>query len=139
MLKNFLIVIICVAIAGASAAWYFHRNGSQTAQFRTAPVKRGELIATISATGTVEPEEVIDVGAQVAGQILSFGKDKSGKSIDYGSTVEAGTVLAQIDPTVYQADVTLAQAQLEQSQAGVQRSEADLLASQAKLEQAQRD
>jgi len=39
--------------------------------FRTAAVERGNLIVTISATGTVEPEEVIDVGAQVAGQILS--------------------------------------------------------------------
>ena len=44
-----------------------------------------------------EPEEVIDVGAQVAGQILSFGKDADGKTVDYGSHVREGTVLARID------------------------------------------
>ncbi len=59
------------------------------AAFRTVPVKRGDLLANISATGTVEPEEVIDIGAQVAGRIVSFGKDKQGKMVDYGSVVEA--------------------------------------------------
>ena len=38
----------------------------------------------INATGTVEPEEVVDVGAQVAGRIVEFGKDtQTGKTIDY--------------------------------------------------------
>src|SRR6266550_854426 len=112
VLKNVLIVVVCLGIAAACAGWYFTRAAAQTVQFRTAAVKRGELVATISATGTVEPEEVIDVGSQVAGQILSFGKDDAGKSIDYGSAVDEGTILAQIDQTVYDADVTLAQAQL---------------------------
>ncbi|MCL4502993.1 MAG: hypothetical protein M1438_14255, partial [Deltaproteobacteria bacterium] len=57
--------------------------------FHTVPVKRGDLLASISATGTVEPEEVIDIGAQVAGRIVAFGKDKHGKQVDYGSVVEA--------------------------------------------------
>ena len=36
---------------------------------------RSNILVTIRATGTVEPEEVVDVGAQVAGEILYFGKD----------------------------------------------------------------
>ncbi len=111
-------------------------NGSP---YRTAPVKRGDLLASISATGTVEPEEVIDVGAQVAGQIISFGKDKNGKIIDYGSTVEEGTVLAQIDDSLYAADVALASAQLMVATTGVRRAEADLGQLKAKLYQAERD
>ncbi len=107
--------------------------------YRTAPVKRGELLATISATGTVEPEEVIDVGAQVAGQISSFGRDKTGKPIDYGSVVEAEMVLAQIDDSLYAADVAMANAQLQQAQAGVKRAEADLGQLKAKHYQAERD
>ena len=54
--------------------------------------KRGDIEATISATGTVEPV-VVDVGAQVSGIIGSFGKDKYGNMIDYSSPVEIGTVL----------------------------------------------
>jgi HlyD family secretion protein len=88
-------------------------------------VNRGDLVATISATGTIEPVEVVDVGAQVAGLISSFGKDKDGKTIDYGSVVEAGTVLAQIDDSVYAADVALARAQLEQDKAKLLQAEAD--------------
>jgi HlyD family secretion protein len=96
-------------------------------------------LATISATGTVEPEEVVDIGAQVAGQINVFGKDKDGKTVDYGSAVEEGTVLAQIDDSLYATDVALGTAQLEQAKAGVIRAQADLEQMKAKLNQAQRD
>jgi len=92
-----------------------------------ASVQRRDLVATISATGTVEPEEVVDVGAQVAGQISAFGKDKNGKSIDWGSVVEQGTVLAQIDDALYRADVEAAKAQLQQAQANVISSDANVL------------
>jgi HlyD family secretion protein len=107
--------------------------------FRTVPVTRGDLLATISATGTVEPEEVIDVGAQVAGKILAFGEDKHGKTVDYGSVVGAGTVLARIDDALYAADVAAAQAQLGQAQATLKRAEADLNQLKAKAYQTQRD
>jgi len=113
-------------------------SGKRTA-FLTVPVKRGDLLATISATGTVEPEEVIDIGAQVAGRIVSFGKDKSGKTVDYGSVVGAGTVLARIDDSLYAADVASAKAQLAQNKAGVKYAEANLGQFQAKLYQAKRD
>src|SRR5438105_5672720 len=119
LFKIVILLLVLIAIGGG-IFWYAQGRSASANTFKTVPVKRGELVATISATGTVEPEEVIDVGAQVAGQILSFGKDDAGKSIDYGSVVDEGTILAQIDQTVYDADVTLAQAQLEQAQAGVQ-------------------
>src|SRR5262249_18007875 len=113
-----------------------------------------DLLATISATGTVEPEEVVDVGAQVAGQIVTFGEDpRGGKMIDYGSPVEKDTVLARIDEAVYQAQVdrTKAQvaqapaqvesahAQVDDAEANVRRAEADLGQMQAKLYQSDRE
>ena len=64
--------------------------------FHSVAVKRGDLLATISGTGTVEPEQVVDVGAQVTGIIISFGHDVDNKVLDYGSVVAEGTVLAQI-------------------------------------------
>lgn len=119
--------------------WTFGPAGKSSAVFRFATVKRGDLVATIAATGTVEPEEVVDVGAQVAGKILSFGKDLAGRTIDYGSGVEEGTILARIDDALYSADVAQAKAQLEQARAGALRAEADLGQLQAKLFQAERD
>jgi len=138
-IRILLVVIAAAAVAGGARAWYLRRNGSTRATVRTELVKRGDLVATINATGTVEPEEVIDVGAQVAGRINTFGRDKNGKSIDYGSVVEEGTILAQIDDSLYAADVGLAQAQLEQARAGILRAEADLQQLKAKQDQAQRD
>ena len=101
VLKKVVVALVLLGLVGGAAAWYFQRDGDQAVTFRTAKVTRGDLLITIGATGTVEPEEVIDVGAQVAGQIVSFGKDADGKTIDYGSHVEEGTVLAQIDDTLY--------------------------------------
>jgi HlyD family secretion protein len=138
--KKSTIIIAVAAVLGTLALMGFLVRGSQQeTTFRTVPVKQGDLLATISATGTVEPEEVIDIGAQVAGKIVSFGKDKQGKAIDYGSVVEPGMVLARIDDALYAADTASAQAQLGQSKAALQRSEADLGQLKAKLFQAQRD
>ncbi len=132
-------ILIVLGGAGGLAAWYFHQENADLPGYRTVEVTRGNLLATIGATGTVEPEEVIDVGAQVAGQILSFGKDAKGKPVDYGSVVEAGTVLARIDDSLYQADTAQAQAQVQSAKASLQRAKADLEQVKAKLLQADRD
>jgi HlyD family secretion protein len=87
--------------------------------YRTAIVKRGDLVLAVSAPGTIEPEEVVDIGAQVLGMIKEFGRDDrdGSKPIDYGSPVEEGTVLARIDDALYQARVDKAGAQVEIAQA----------------------
>src|SRR2546430_7779841 len=138
-MKKILFILALRAIVGGTAAWYLKHNGNPQISLQTTPVKRGEVVFSIGATGTVEPEEVIDVGAQVAGKIMEFGKDNSGKPVDYGSFIDAGAVLAKIDQTVYLADVSQAQAQLAQAKAGVARADADLLQMKAKYNQAERD
>ncbi len=137
--RKAVIALVLVLVVGGSAAWYVRRDNAQSVSFRTAQVTRGDLLVSIGATGTVEPEEVIDVGAQVAGRIVSFGKDADGNTVDYTSPVKANMVLAQIDDTVYAAQVAEATAQLQQAQAAVQTAQATLKQSQAKLYQAQRD
>jgi HlyD family secretion protein len=111
---------------------YLRLEQGTAAGLQTVAVTSGNVLSEISATGTVEPEEVVDVGAQVAGQINSFGTDVSGKPVDYGSVVDKGTVLAQIDDSLYTADVEQAQANLNSAEAGV-------LQAQAKLGQARQD
>jgi HlyD family secretion protein len=142
----FIMVVALLAGGGLGAYRLLKPANSGFGEFKTVPVARGELTATIGATGTIEPEEVIDVGAQVAGQILAFGKDAAGKPIDYGSTVDENMVLAQIDDSVYVADVAQATAAVEQakaqviqSQAAIVRAQADLKQMQAKADQARRD
>jgi HlyD family secretion protein len=139
MKKLIALVLIVVLIV----AWitYARRHAAPTETFRTADIKRGDLLATISATGTLEPEEVVDVGAQVAGQIKFFGPDPSDpkKTVDYRTQVDEGTILAQIDDALYQADLDNANAALASAQANQRRGEADVLQLQAKLAQASND
>src|SRR4029077_20436785 len=73
MRRLLVIAVVLVLVGGGVFLWYQRATARPDAAFRTAPVKRGDLAATISATGTIEPEEVVDVGAQVAGMIQNFG------------------------------------------------------------------
>lgn len=137
--KRIRLLLLLVGALGALLFFFVVPRTGGSPSYRTAAVKRGDIQITIGATGTVEPEELVDVGAQVAGKVLRFGKDRSGKVVDYGSEVEAGMVLAQIDDSLYSADVAQAEGQLALAKAGLDRAEADLLQLRAKADQAERD
>lgn len=122
-----ILIVIFLLIFGLRSCFR-----TDSARYRTETVQKGDIIVNISATGTLEPEEVIDVGAQVGGLITTFGNDADGKTIDYGSKVEENTVLALIDDSLYKSDVEQADAQLK-------KAEADLTQLQAKLDLASRD
>jgi len=129
------LALFALAVIG----WTWHARNGHKPVFNTAAALRGDLVVTIGATGTIEPIEVVDVGAQVAGLILSFGSDKNGNTIDYGSIVEEGTVLAKIDDSVYAADCALARAQVEQDKAAELSAAATLAQTKAKLIQSEAD
>jgi HlyD family secretion protein len=123
-------------VAGGAAYYTVYVAAEPPTNYRTVAVNRDDLLSTITATGTVEPEEVVDVGAQVMGQVLTLGRDpddKEGKKqIDYGSVVHEGLLLARIDDSVYKA-------QVDQAQAAYLRAQADLKQMQAKLLQSEQD
>src|SRR6266404_3148021 len=127
------IAILIAGLVGGAAVWWWHTRSPSQLTFRTAAVKRGNVTASISASGTIEPEEVVDVGAQVAGLIKSFGTDIHGKTIDYGSVIEEGAVLAKIDDSVYAADLAVARAQVVRDKAGELSAAANLDQAKAKL------
>lgn len=129
--------LLLIGVASGGAGFYStYFSSGPTSSFRTVTVKRDDLLSTISATGTVEPEEVVDVGAQVVGRIKSLGLDPNDpegkKTIDYGSAVKENTVLAKIDEAIYKA-------QVDQADAALVRAKADLEQAKAKLHQADQD
>jgi HlyD family secretion protein len=138
-LKIPIIVALALTLTGAAGVWVWHARHANRPLWRTGVVRKGDLRATITATGTVEPEEVVDVGAQVAGQLLEFGKDKDGKTIDYGSKVESNMLLARIDARLYAADVALAKAAVDSDKAGEMQAAANLEQMKAKEVQAEAD
>jgi HlyD family secretion protein len=132
-----MILVVAGLVGIAAGVWAVRARGDKGPVFHTAPVKRGDLVATISAAGTVEPEAAVDIGAQVAGVISAFGKDRQGKPINWGSVVEEGTVLAKIDDSLYVAALETAKAQLQQNEANKVSADANVLQMKANLAMAQ--
>ncbi|MCE5267918.1 MAG: efflux RND transporter periplasmic adaptor subunit [Planctomycetaceae bacterium] len=135
-MKRAFVILVVLGVAGGAAAYYAnHKTASATpTTLRTVPMKRGDLLSTVSATGTVEAEEVVNIGAQVCGLIVAFGQDAHDRSkfVDYCSVVEKDAILAKIDPTFYEAA-------LEQAEATLQNSEASLAQLEAKFRKAARE
>ena len=89
-LKNLIVLIIIFGVI--AVGWVVFRSYSRSKAgvkvvFKTEEIVRGDVIRSISATGTVEPEELVNVGAQVNGKIMSFGKDVDGNPVDFSSRV----------------------------------------------------
>ncbi|NLE61449.1 MAG: RND transporter, partial [Planctomycetes bacterium] len=125
-MKKILLLIILAGLAVGGGTVYWSRSSAPAVVFRTEAVSRGDLVVTIPATGTIQPEEVVDVGAQVGGLIVLFGTDANGHPVDYCSPVEEGMVLARIDDSLYKSELTQAEAQVLSAQGGLQRAKADL-------------
>jgi HlyD family secretion protein len=95
----------------AGAVYYFYRPQETAAPvFSTEPVSRGELVATVSATGTLNPLITVLVGSQVSGSIESL-------SADFNTPVRTGDVIAQIEPSLFKANVAEARASLKSAEA----------------------
>ena len=81
-----------VGLAAGGAVYYTkHVATDAKVSFRTVAVKRDNLLSTIGATGTVEPEEVVDVGAQVVGIIKSLGRTPRTRQEDRSITARSST------------------------------------------------
>jgi HlyD family secretion protein len=73
-----LAVLVALAVGGTALYSKYYRSNSAESPFRVEKVTRGDLQINVRATGTVEPEETVDVGAQVVGRIKELGKDPRG-------------------------------------------------------------
>ncbi|HEY1091873.1 MAG TPA: efflux RND transporter periplasmic adaptor subunit, partial [Burkholderiaceae bacterium] len=105
------------------AAYFGWRTWFQTEhprnQYQIASVQRGDIEDLVTATGTLQPLDYVDVGAQVSGQLKKI-------HVEVGSIVQQGDLLAEIDPTVLLANV-------DASRAGLRNLQANLLVREAAL------
>jgi len=119
--------LLVAAVSYGIYAWIATAKSAETRTvFKTEPLARADISRSISATGTVEPQELVNVGAQVNGKIMEFGKDVDGHTVDYGSKVKKGMVLAQIDDVTYKAELQESEATREQAQASILSAEASI-------------
>lgn len=134
-----LIGVAALALAGGGAWWWQSQSEASALTYRTAKIERGNLQASVSASGAVNPVTQVSVGTQVSGQIKEL-------YVDFNSEVKAGQLIAQIDPETFEfrvrqamADVDAARAQVLTAQANVLASNAAISRSQVDVQEAQRD
>jgi len=148
-MKRFWIILLIAlaACAWLAHSWWSHRSAQSDNSYQTAKVDRGDVQELIPATGTLEPVDSVDVGAQVAGIITAFGPDPKDptKTVDFRTEVDGphdgkpGSLLATIDTSIYDADKQQADAQLASAKASLEVAQANLENFNAKLDQAQAD
>lgn len=98
-----------VVLAASSVAMYRRADAGQVSPYRFATVTRGNLQATVSATGALSAVTTVQVGTQVSGQISAI-------YADFNQKVKKGQLLARIDPTLQQQAVQDAEAGVEKAQ-----------------------
>lgn len=108
--NRWLLIVLAVLVAAAIVATTLIVRSRDTTTYVTAPVVRQTLVQTVTASGTVTPQNEVTVGTQVSGTISAL-------YVDYNSKVKKGQVLARIDTSTLQAQLAQSQASLAQAQA----------------------
>jgi HlyD family secretion protein len=123
--KKLSIVVVLLAIVVALTGMMLSRN-DQKASYMTGKVRRGSITAIVQATGTINPLTTAPVGSYVSGNVKYI-------FADFNTHVQAGQVLAQIDPAMYEAQVLTARGNLASARANLRNLEASLQAEQASV------
>jgi HlyD family secretion protein len=117
---SMLAIATVALIAGAGVA---ATRGPKSVAVKIEPVARRDLVASVTASGQVEPRTKVDMSADISGRIIDL-------AVKEGENVKKGQLLLQIDPSTYQAAV-------ERSQAALAAANAQALQAAANAEQAQ--
>ena len=117
------IIALCVALILIGFAFRQCSRGSAQ-NFQTVAVARGPITQAVTATGTLNPVQNVQVGSQVSGNIQEL-------FADFNSIVKAGQVIAQIDPVVFQANVNQAEGELANAQAALELAKLNAARTQA--------
>ena len=81
-------------------------------KYETVTVARGDIVQHVTASGALSAVVSVDVGSQVSGKIIAL-------YVDFNSPVKKGQLVAEIDPTIYEASLRQAEGQLASAQADV--------------------
>lgn len=109
-IRNRIIVLAsCLVVASSLGIWIMTGSqGRESLSLETAAVTRTDIHNSVTATGTVEPVTLVDVGTQVSGII-----DKL--YVDYNDHVKAGQLIAEMDKVTLESELEQAEAQLSSS------------------------
>lgn len=118
-----VVLLIILVVVGKKAGWIGKEEGIKVA---ISKVERKTIIETVSANGKIQPEVEVKISSDVSGEITEL-------YVKEGDSVQAGKLLARIDPELYQSALERAEATLNSTKANLANSRARLLQSEAKF------
>ena len=129
-LRYAVMAVLFLAAAGGGYYWYINANDSG-AKPLIVTAQRGDIEDVVTAVGNLTPITTVDVGAQVSGQLENF-------SVQIGSEVKKGDLLAEIDSSVMSAKVDADKAQLQNFQSQLAEKQSQLALAQLQADRQQR-
>jgi len=116
-----LLIAAGLIVAGTAIYWFAFR--APPTSYVTAAVSRGDIVTTISASGSVNPVVTVQVGTYVSGTIQTL-------NCDYNTRVQSGQLCATIDPKPYQIIVDQNQAEVNTAKAQLAKDQSNLVYTQ---------
>jgi len=114
--KRLIILAVIVVLAAGALSFYFFRGTEAGYIFSTEKVEKGSVNITITATGSLEAVNEVEVGCQVSGVIKKL-------YVDYNSVVKKGQLIAELDKSTLTASLKSAQAALDEAEAELEYQE----------------
>ena len=109
------LLLLVVALGGGGYYWKQKTAAPAGPRYLTGEITQGDVREAVETTGTVQPMVLVQVGSQVSGRITRV-------LVDFNASVRAGQLLAEIDPTPFQATVAQARASVLSAEASLQRA-----------------
>ena len=119
-------ILVLVVMTGIAVA----TRSRGPVQVRAEVVQQRDLVATVTASGFIQPRRKIDISADISGRVTDL-------YIEEGQWVDQGDILLRIDPTSYEANVRRAAASVAQARAQAAQARANLLRSESEYSRAE--
>lgn len=116
--SKFAIAVALTLTVIAVAAWRYRQMPSPDSRYRLVRLERGDIKQTVSANGALNPVVLVNVGTQVSGTIYRL-------HADFNDRVTAGQVLAELEPSLFQAQLAQSQANVANAKAGLRLAQSN--------------
>ncbi|KPK11207.1 MAG: hypothetical protein AMJ68_06680 [Acidithiobacillales bacterium SG8_45] len=124
--KLVVAAVLLILVITVSAVWYIKRSGGSEL-FKTAEITRGDLTIVVTATGTLEPVNQVDVGVELSGLVRTV-------EVDVNDIVKKGQVLARLDTERLTARVVETRAAYDAAKAKLEEAKTTLVEYEKKYE-----
>ena len=114
------IIIVAVIVVVVLILYFSFGNKGNGQTFRTEKITKGNIVATVTATGTVNAVTNVQVGTQVSGRLKNI-------YVDFNSPVKKGQIIALVDPDMFNATVDQARANLASANANLEKAQVALI------------